>query len=245
MAAPQDFTIPGETYENDGREKMVIRNLIIPERVREIGYRAFTDHEIHGRIIFEGRSQLQSIGQRAFEGAIRSAITLRLPASVTEIGDTSFAKCKIRRVVFGAPRISIDEFAFARCRNLERVDFVDHESINCKNSRTVIGYSAFLHCIALTTVNGYGVEHIRDRAFSGCTQLRTAKFVHCNIVRSRAFFDTHNLELILGAHYIIFMTGAFTGANDLKIVFHSLYGGSINTPEIPHGQSYEDYLKNR
>jgi len=102
-----------------------------------------------------------------------------------------------------------------------------------------------MYCTELTHVNGYGVTEMHSACFYKCTALKRAKFVHCRRISSEAFAGTRDVELTLGGKNVDFAHEAFADARNLKIVFDTLYGGSLDLPMVPHGVSYQAYLQRR
>ena len=112
---------------------------------------------------------------------------VRIPDSVTSIGDSAFSWCKaLTNIEIPNSVTSIGDWAFGGCSSLEEINLNsvtsigDRTFLGCKrltsvtipNSVTSIGYETFYGCIGLTSVTiGNGVTSIGDYAFYGCTGL--------------------------------------------------------------------------
>ena len=105
-----------------------------------------------------------SIGEHAFSDCT-SLKSVTIPDSVISIGDWAFLGCtKLTSVTIPDGVTSIGEHAFGRCDSLTRVTI--------GNSVTSIGGSAFSDCYSLTSVTiGNSVTSIGNFAFSRCTKL--------------------------------------------------------------------------
>ena len=177
-----------------------VKDLVIPNSVTSIGYRAF-----------QGCSGLTSI---------------TIPNSVTSINRGAFERCGLKLVTIGNSVTSIGDYAFSGCSGLTAVNITDlaswcnisfgyHDSnplcaahhlylngtevkdliipnsvtsikeyafsgcsgltsATIPNSVTNIGYNAFRNCSGLRSVTiGNGVTEIGTSSFSKCTNLET------------------------------------------------------------------------
>lgn len=88
-----------------------------------------------------------------------------IPASVTEIGTSSFSDCsRLIQIELPASVTEIGNYAFSGCSSLGEFDIID--------GVTRIGDGAFYGCTSLTSINiPASVETIGDYAFSGCMSL--------------------------------------------------------------------------
>ena len=102
-----------------------------------------------------------SIGERAFYNTGLTSIDI--PASVTSIGNYTFAKCTgLTSIEIPASVTSIGDDAFWNCSNLATVTFAEDSQL------ATIGISAFNSCRGLASVEiPASVTSIGERAFSG------------------------------------------------------------------------------
>ena len=113
-------------------------------------------------------------------------ISIKIPDSVTTIGDRAFESCKkLTNIEIPDSVTSIGEMAFANCNSLTNIEIPDSVTTigdwafeDCKKLTSVIikngsiGYSSFARCINLTSVTiGNSVTTIGDRAFYECINL--------------------------------------------------------------------------
>ena len=103
------------------------------------------------------------IGEDAF--ADSNVNSVRMPASVVEIGSSAFRACSgLRHIVLSENIVSIGDFSFEGCWNLE--------SINIPKKLENIGYAAFYGCSRLSKFNlPNTVQFIGENAFTDCDSL--------------------------------------------------------------------------
>jgi hypothetical protein len=101
-----------------------------------------------------------TIGNRAFINC--TCLSVTIPNSVTEIGDSTFFKStSLTSVTIPNSVTLIGDWAFQQCYSLA--------SVTIPNSVTKIGQSAFLNCSSLTSVTiPNSVTTIGNYAFEGC-----------------------------------------------------------------------------
>ena len=131
-----------------------------------------------------GTTGLTKIEDNAFELNSNSLISLKLPESVTSIGEKAFAKCySLKSISLPSSLASIGAAAFRYCSSLESItipsgvtgiDRQTFESCSSLSSVTIlgnitsIGTSAFLNCKELSSITlPDSVTHISSRAFEG------------------------------------------------------------------------------
>lgn len=164
-------------YDGDGGD------VVIPEGVTEIGYRAFgtvsggavtsvtipDSVEKIGAFAFVGADKLTNvtlpaglttIDQSVFRSC-ESLASITIPASVTTIGREAFAYCKsLTSITLPANVTSIGIRAFNCCENLT--------SITIPSSVTTIEWEAFAYCESLTSITiPASVTSIGNKAFYG------------------------------------------------------------------------------
>lgn len=114
-------------------------------------------------------ASVTSIGEGAFYRCY-SLTDIRIPASVTLIGDSAFKGCKsLKTVIIPDGVTSIGGSAFSGCTSLS--------SVTIPNSVTSIGEYAFSSCSSLTSIRiPKSVTSIGEGVFYKCTQLRDIYF---------------------------------------------------------------------
>lgn len=103
------------------------------------------------------------IGTRAFYGC-SSLIHVQINSSVTTIGDYAFAYTGITEITLPDSVISMSNYVFYGCRNLQRVKL--------PNNLSCISGGAFSYCESLTDIEiPESVERIKGSAFEMCSGL--------------------------------------------------------------------------
>ena len=119
-----------------------------------------------------------SIGNYAFYGCSKvktvSFATYGTSSNLTYIGFYSFYNCSaLTYITIPSGVTVIEEYAFAYCSSLERVN---HES-NSSSLHTIASL-AFAHCTSLVSFTiTYNVTDIDGYAFSGCSSLERVVFL--------------------------------------------------------------------
>jgi len=109
-----------------------------------------------------------SIGFHAFYN-YTGLTTIRIPNSVTSIGNSAFERCSVRNITIGNGVTNIGNYAFQFCHSLT--------SVMVPNSVTSIGSYAFYHCTNMPNVTiGTGVTTIGNNAFGRCYSLKGVFF---------------------------------------------------------------------
>ena len=124
--------------------------------VKGIGYKAFDRVRI-GDVVFSSDSQIESIGEYAFQ---ETRITsLNLPSTVERVHAYAFSGCdRMRTATFGSSLKSIGDYAFQGFNGLQKVVLPP--------SLETIGDYAFAYSPSLTTVTmGHNVKSIGNYAF--------------------------------------------------------------------------------
>ena len=167
FAAGSDFVIEkGVLTEYKGSDAVVT----VPEGVTEIGYEAFFRV---ARKMTEVRlpQSLTKIGDSGFWGCT-ALTTIHIPAGVTEIGENAFASCQgLTELIIPDTVKTVGGYAFMDCRSLTEITLPD--------SVTTLGFGVFTDCTALRRVvlpNNPQVaaqwkDRTHDSLFSGCTAL--------------------------------------------------------------------------
>ncbi len=140
-----------------------ITSIVIPETVSSIGTYAF--YKAYGlrTVVFEGNSELASLGTYAFAYCTR-LLEIVLPQTVTEIPDSLFYGCTSLFAAGIGPVTSIGKSAFYGCTSLALI-------ILPATLQTIQDY-AFYNCYSLTSVTlGPSVGTLGEAAFAGCQSL--------------------------------------------------------------------------
>ncbi len=93
---------------------------------------------------------------------------LKIPDSVTSIGEGAFAGCSLKSVTIGNGLTSIGSYAFESCYGLT--------SITIPDSVTSIGEGAFAGCSLKSVTIGNGLTSIGSYAFRYCSELETVYY---------------------------------------------------------------------
>ena len=155
-----DYYDPSECPWNSYAEQ--INEVVIEKDVTSIGVWAFSRCTNLESVTFAEGSQLESIGEDAFNSTVLSSI--EIPASVTSIGEYAFSSCyNLESVTFaeGSHLESIGDEAFSDCDYLT--------SITIPASVTSIGDGAFQNCSNLTSITiPASVTSIGSDVFLNC-----------------------------------------------------------------------------
>lgn len=132
-----------------------ITSVTLPRTISAIGARAFRGCSALQTISFGQNSNLQSVGESAFENCI-NLLAVELPAGVTEIGEYAFFECySLESVNIPAGVTEIQDYTFASCSSLSEITI--HEGI------TSIGLYAFGGCseteISFVLSSGWSCAH--------------------------------------------------------------------------------------
>lgn len=159
--------------------------------------------------------QLKKIGGEAFF-RLKDLVELSLPGTVSYIGHEAFFECgNLRKVVAGkGDEIALNTRSFARCTDLELVDFSGYrrgsvhvgafkydftlKKVLLPSSLDLIGNGAFSYCTNLQDIYiPEGVPYLSERLFDGCRKLRTVRIPGSAIKAfEKAFRGCDNLEFI-------------------------------------------------
>ncbi len=130
-----------------------LESVIIPNSVQSIGRNAFRECTSLKSVSFEMGSQLETIGEYAFENC-KSITSILLPEKLKEISSSAFYNCRALSsvtfgfsdgtLVYGASSLeSIGTYAFA---------WTALKSFEIPSTVTSIGQNAFAHCEHLTSL---------------------------------------------------------------------------------------------
>ncbi|MCL2804971.1 MAG: leucine-rich repeat domain-containing protein [Treponema sp.] len=126
-------------YESQSRDRSFIVSVVIPEGIK-------------------------TIAQSAFYGQ-RKLINISFPASLTEIGSSSFSNCSFETVDLSKTNlVEISQAAFQLNRNLR--------TVNLPETVTIIQRVAFENCRSLTDINiPLNIKTIEPHVFRDCGEL--------------------------------------------------------------------------
>lgn len=178
--------------------------------------------------------RITAVGAEAFRGC-RFTEEIRLPDSVTTLGDGAFADSAALKRVTAAGVTAVGADAFSGCAVLESVRLADRVRTlgerafqNCPKLRsialaglTAVPASCFEGCPVLTTAELPDAVQFAARAFAGCGKLRTAgvRWERVTAVDEDAFSGCAGMD---DALYLLSLktigAGAFAGAGALKAV---------------------------
>ena len=261
-----DFTDSQLYLENENNviednlfyECSTLNEVIITNNVTEIGDNAFDSCESLVNVTFEENSNLETIGDRAFNYCPLTSITI--PNSVTSIGDHAFNETGLETVTFeaGSNLETIGDYSFYNCTSLASVTIPNSvtsigdyafqldcslTSITIPSSVTSIGNSAFSDCESLETVTfgeNSNLETIDVCAFSACpltsitipssvTSIGDHAFDSCESLETVTFEAGSNLETIGDySFYNCSLTSVTIPSNVISIGERAFYDGSEN-----------------
>ena len=168
-----------------------LTSISIPNKVKNIGYSAFTSCLNLKNIFFEEDSELEEIGAGAF---IFSTIDgeVVIPNSVREIGVNAFGGCvNLDSVVLPDGITTLEQGVFESCISLK--------NINIPDGVISIGERAFYECDLTSIIIPNTVTSIGERAFYNCRKLvEVINLSSLNITAG----DTSNGYVGLYANYI-------------------------------------------
>lgn len=146
-------------------KECAMQTIEIPKTVQSIGKYAFYECEkLRSIDIPEGITVIESY---TFSYCTRLAIA-KFPSSLTKIGYCSFQKSGLEQVVVPVGVISIGDYAFEECENLQ--------SVVLSEGLQSIGAFAFCDCIKLTSIQiPASIKRLGVHAFAGCEKLIQVK----------------------------------------------------------------------
>ncbi len=192
-----------------------VTEIIIPNSVKTIGYRAFYNSGLTKVVI---GNNVTTIGVRAFQSCY-ALNDITIPNSVTIIGDTAFSNCtQLKKVTIGDGVREIGQCAFKSCSGLENVTFGSNvtiiklnafglcsrlKSITIPGNVWTIEEKAFQDCGLTSVIIGAGVDRVTHTsigkmAFRDCYYLSSVtidKSVHS--IDSTAFYDCPNITSVV------------------------------------------------
>lgn len=143
-----------------------ITRIVIGEDVTSIGAAAFNYIPSAQSVEFLG-NKVEEINAYAF-GSCENLVSISIPDSVTEIGQSAFAGTGITSIALPDAITVIPESAFESCKNLEQVTLGQYVE--------TIKLSAFGSCESLTTIIlPNSVKTLENFVFSQCRKLKSVQ----------------------------------------------------------------------
>lgn len=145
-------TIPMECF----KATTGLANIILPQSINSLEEGAFSGSGLSGSMDLFAYSNLVSIKTSAFAGTNLSEV--KLPNSLTELGERAFENCGLLKEITIPSKISVlNQLTFSKCISLENVVFIPSGQDN--------------------GVNNYNLHEIMTKAFYGCTGLTNVQFL--------------------------------------------------------------------
>lgn len=186
-----------------------LSEVIIPDTVTKIGYRAF--YKCVGLRKVTLSKNLVSIGNFAFDECGLNSITL--PNGLLTIGSYAFSNCSgLKEITIPNSVTSIENGAFQGCTGLTSIVIPDNV--------TKLGAYAFQGCSGLTSVKlSNNITKLNEQVFSRCTGLTSIKIPESvTTICYGAFASCSNLTKVLIPDSIATIEkGAFDNCKKLTI----------------------------
>lgn len=209
----KDFVIEAGVLKEYHGESV---DVVIPDNVKEIGYRCFCDKAIERVTIQEGVTE---IGWEAFSSC-RNLKYIDMPKSVIKIDSQAFERCSsLKNIEFSESITEIGTEAFRDCFSLT--------SIRLPNNTIIIDNFAFANCLNLTDVTlPDNLTMINDNVFENCKKLSNIKIPNdVTKIGACSFRNCENLSIIcLPKSLKKISSYAFDGCKQLTQV---IYDGSF------------------
>lgn len=181
--------------------KTKLTGVVLGNNITSISDSAFYNCTFLESVTFS--PNLKSIGAGAFQSCKLLKGEIKIPQSVTDIGNSAFAFCsEITSVKLSDKLEAINENTFSNCTKLK--------TISIPNSVKTIADSAFYSCKALKSVSfGNGVEGIGETAFAKCESLTSVAFNQgLKTIGPYAFAQSESLQSVTFSNTIE-MVGEF------------------------------------
>ena len=195
--------------------KGTLTSMTFPASLKSIGNYAFNGCGQLSSLTFAEGSQLETIGEGAFNETSISGHLTYLPASLKSIGASAFKATKLNAVTLPASVTCIGDYAFNGCSSLATLTFAEDSQLE------TIGVAAFNS----TAISGEltlpaSLKTIRCEAFGGCRQLSSLTFAEgsqLETIEDNAFSGTLiSGELTLPASLKTIGNVAFSGCSQLS-----------------------------
>ncbi|NLL94824.1 MAG: leucine-rich repeat protein [Thermoplasmatales archaeon] len=167
---------------------------------------------------------LQTIGKGAFYNCASMEGDVKLPSSVTSIGqgyyygnDSPFYNTKITKIS-STGSLTVDRCAFRNCTALTNVSFP---------YATFVGSYAFQGCANLVNVNVSTIEKVESYTFNGCTSLKTVYIDSATVIDTNAFSGCTFLETAHTYSVETINSNAFYNCQKLEDIHLAQVGGTV------------------
>jgi len=131
-------------------------------------------------------SSITSIGDGSFDGCSRLR-EVELPATITSIGNYAFSDCLIDNIILPSSLTNIGDYAFYNCPIRE---------IELQNGLLSIGRGSFADCLLTEITVPVSVNFINGGAFANCRYLKTVRIDNAPVTIEGAFMGCTALENI-------------------------------------------------
>jgi hypothetical protein len=147
-------------------------------------------------------------GESAFHGCA-GINTLKIPASVTTLGDCCFLGSLITELEITSQFSIIPNYCFKNCHMLEKIHLAENvaslqkeafcsciklESIKLPKSLTIINERCFMGCTSLTEINLEKVTDLGSSTFQDCTALRRVVIPNMTVLLFSVFQGCTKLD---------------------------------------------------
>lgn len=182
-------------------------------------------------------NSVTEIGDGAFSNCLNLA-SVEIPNSITKIGENSFGNCECLKTIKIPDSVTeIEYWAFNGCTSLV--------SIEIPNSVTEIGREAFSNCSNLTSVKISNNVTALYGTFNGCTSLASVEIPNSVTTLDQTFNGCTSLVSIEIPNSVTTLDGTFSGCTSLasikipdsvtKIEYYTFSGcTSLTSVEIPN-----------
>ena len=181
---PAGLTVGGNVLLRDLRW---LKDVVIPDGVREIGERWFANSAVESMAI---HSSVTVIGREAFCNCEDLRRVTFAPGSELERIETySFRNSGIESVMIPKSVVEVQEGAFYGCKNLKEVTFEEGSALR------KIEHDAFRGCCSLARIGlPDGLERIETKTFWGCRSLRYVEIPESVVHIGKECFNWCGLE---------------------------------------------------
>ena len=204
-----------------------LESITLPANLTSINGQTFRGCTALREVIFEGESQLQSIGVQAFYECT-SLAEIDLPDTLTTIDNEAFQGSGLTSITIPAGVNSLGRSAFFGCSKLESVVIGDNSQLE------VINDTMFYQCSELESID-FGenskIASINQQAFAGCSSLTSITIPDSVTTIGNYVFhqNTALTAIYIGVGSQLTSIGGFT------------FDGCISNPQIHFAGSFEEW----
>ena len=225
-----------------------IETVFIPASVTELGMDedgnndymrggVFADCTSLRKVEFEEGSPISVIRKSNFSNC-PLLTEINVPAGVTEIHESAFAKSGITSITIPASMTAIAASTFDGCTNLA--------AVNVEGEITSVGNFAFRNCSSLTSFDTSAINTYGNSAFEGAGL--TSVTINYDVAGTSVFKGCANLETVIFddsvskvGNYIFRDSSAIknvTWSAGLSVMASTMFGGSTTTVKDEDGTSH-------